>query len=788
MDLNRYQDSPVETIISFHKMIVHLEKVATSNQGLSAQRAQQLLKLTAPYPVLREGTTDPSALASINDVITELLAELFPAILTNNEIKAVTVPFQNVLLNPSDRLQRILNAAGPKFDMVIRNFNDHQFYVNTCCLILNQHYGTNFNFGRPLLYDIPNAQGIMRHYRILYNTDFIELTPTDKAVDIQPEDIELLRDSFDDINVWKRYFPNGSWLFKGFAIMNLFDATVEHAVSTLKGSLLGATDSEKLKHEMLKVFRSIYKIPDLKFGFTSYNEAENKFSLATFNSKLNSYLLKDGKEQACAELSRIIQQDKYSVISDVGKLLQTEPENGMARLLTEQHIQSVILAPVIKNGVPLGVLELASPNTGDLNSINAPQLEAVMPYISDTIDKQHSYMQNQVQALIQNEYTTVHPSVYWKFRKEAQKALDARAVKKEYALREIIFPDVMPLYGQVDIKGSSTQRNTSVQLDLYAQLNAALSLVKLLQLETGKFDLADTINYLQELIANVKKCLKADSEQFVQHYLETVIHPLFESATGSNTSHQPAIDNYFKQCKGSGDYHLNRRKYEDTVALINRKMATLIDEAQAPAQAIFPHYYERFKTDGVEHNLYIGASIAPAKSYNIMHLYNLRLWQLQVICHMESAHQSMKKDLPYPLDVTSLILVYNHRMSIQFRMDEKRFDVVGSYNARFEILKKRIDKACIKDTTERLTAAGKIAIVYTSKKEETEYLRYIHFLQDRQLLGKHIELVDIEDLQGVSGLKAIRVSVTSINDIHTLPMYSYADMTAANLSMNELLR
>jgi hypothetical protein len=34
-------------------------------------------------------------------------------------------------------------------------------------------------------------------------------------------------------------------------------------------------------------------------------------------------------------------------------------------------------------------------------------------------------------------------------------------------------------------------------------------------------------------------------------------------------------------------------------------MATVLDKEQTEAQKIFPHYFERFKTDGVEHNLYI---------------------------------------------------------------------------------------------------------------------------------------------------------------------------------------
>jgi hypothetical protein len=67
------------------------------------------------------------------------------------------------------------------------------------------------------------------------------------------------------------------------------------------------------------------------------------------------------------------------------------------------------------------------------------------------------------------------------------------------------------------------------------------------------------------------------------------------------------------------------------------------------------HYFERFKTDGVEHNLYIGASISSSKPFEL-YLNNLRLWQFQTLCKMELEHHNLKSALPYELDVTSLIL------------------------------------------------------------------------------------------------------------------------------------
>ncbi|HAT93222.1 MAG TPA: GAF domain-containing protein, partial [Sphingobacterium sp.] len=166
---------------------------------------------------------------------------------------------------------------------------------------------------------------------------------------------------------------------------------------------------------------------------------------------------------------------------------------------------------------------------------------------------------------------------------------------------------------------------------------------------------------------------------------------------------------------------------------------------------------ERYKTDGIEHNMYIGASIAPDRNFELYYLRNLRLWQLQVMCAMEQEFRQLQPSLPHLLEVTSLILVFATPISIRFRMDEKQFDIDGSYNVRYEIAKKRIDKAKIKGSTERITQKGKLVIVYSNIHEETEYLGYINLLQHKGLLQDKIEQFEVEDLQGLVGLKAIRV-------------------------------
>ena len=83
----------------------------------------------------------------------------------------------------------------------------------------------------------------------------------------------------------------------------------------------------------------------------------------------------------------------------------------------------------------------------------------------------------------------------------------------------------------------------------------------------------------------------------------------------------------------------------------------------------------------------------------------------------------------------------------------------GAYNIRYEIIKKRIDKATVENTGERLTQPGYLALIYAQAREAVEYLEYIDYLQDRGMLEPGVEELQLEELQGVKGLLALRVKV-----------------------------
>jgi hypothetical protein len=142
-----------------------------------------------------------------------------------------------------------------------------------------------------------------------------------------------------------------------------------------------------------------------------------------------------------------------------------------------------------------------------------------------------------------------------------------------------------------------------------------------------------------------------------------------------------------------------------------------------------------------------------------MYLRNLRLWQLLAMSEIARRTNDLLPELSVPLETTHLVLVQNTPLAIRFRIDEKKFDVDGTYNIRYEIMKKRIDKAIISGTTERLTQPGKIAIVYSQQKEADEYLKYIDYMKGVGIIKKEVEHLELEEMQGVQGLKALRVTV-----------------------------
>lgn len=760
--------SPLHIKLSFHKLMEQYQAALKRETDAGSKKSlEKLISYVSSFPPLTQGLDTPEDLENYKAPVKALLDDLFPRVFSHHEIKALNIPFHHHFYHPTGRFQKILEQGGKDFKLTMRTLDEDLEYIFCCILILNTHYGYTIDFSRTLYYDIPDDKGILRHYRIDLNLDFMEILPTKKSVEVSEEEVDELIQDLENIELWKKKFPPHSWMFKGFSIINLTDVTIDEAVSDLKSALLyrqNSVSENLVKFE--EIFRSIYKIPDLKVGFTLFNEQETSFE--RMDKKSTSFILDTQKHENCSAamceelFQALIRNQENFIIPDVAGYTRKNPNILLSRNLIEKGAKTAILAPIAKNNKLLGILELVSFRKNELNSRNAIKLEALLPYIFTAVERNQNEFENRVKAVIQSECTSIHPSVLWVFEKEARNYIKDMEEDGLAVFKDIVLEDVYPLYGQIDIVASSEERNIAIQKDLLFQLKEIESIIK----DAYKMEnlpIYEQVKFrIKEYKIDLEENLTASSEQKVADLVKKEINPLMDHLQKISPQLEKKVKRYREKVNPeTGILYNHRKDYDESVQQVNRTMARYIDQKQVEAQKIFPHYFERYKTDGVEHNIYIGGALNndQKKPFDKIYLYNLRLWQLSSMCEMENRFYQLQEELPLSLDAASLILAFSSTLSIRYRMDEKKFDVDGTYNARYEIIKKRLDKACVKGTEERLTQKGKIAIIYSQRNDEREYLRYIKYLQAKKYLGKNVELLEVEDVQGVIGLKAIRVEI-----------------------------
>jgi hypothetical protein len=423
-------------------------------------------------------------------------------------------------------------------------------------------------------------------------------------------------------------------------------------------------------------------------------------------------------------------------------------------------VKNLMVAPLVFEGKTIGVIELGSSKPGSLNSINALKLIEILPLFSLALKRSLEDMENRIQSIIKEKCTAIHPSVEWRFRRAALNLIEKENSDEFAQMEEIIFRDVYPLYALSDIRNSSLIRNHAIISDLKQNLELAKDIISSAT-STKLMPEFDRLVYkIEKRISMLSTGLNSGDEANIISFLKKEIEPLFGKISSFNAATGKAIQLYNDSIDPElGILYDQRKEYENSVKMLNENIADVVDDEEVYAQSIFPHYFEKYKTDGVEYTMYIGDSISEKDGYHPMYLKNLRLWQFILMCRVAAKSEKIKPMLKIPLDLAHLILVQNSPLSIRFHMDQKKFDVDGSYNVHYEIMKKRIDKAEIRGKEERLTQPGKIAIVYTQASEAMEYMQYIEYLQAKGFLKKDVEKMELEDLQGVYGLKALRVTV-----------------------------
>ncbi|WP_324671703.1 GAF domain-containing protein [Hymenobacter sp. GOD-10R] len=759
---------PFKSTLSLEPLIAYWKaREQDSNPGISLL-AHAIGEQVAAHDWCRGPLNDMSVLECNCDLVETLMIALFPPAARETDISGAIPPFQyysfyhtplfeQVLLNSNKTIKQPLNIDA-------RTMSIHTTRM-VYQLILENIYGVTLPTTSSIIFTVPDYSiGLYRHYSVTFDSSFLNVHVIGERPELTEEQIDLLTRNFHRSDLWQERLPAEKFELEGFNILHLVDVTDQEILSELKYDLLErdvlqASDRLEQIQEKLRV---LFGRPFLQLGIAAYDEKKQAF--VDFGRKINhSFLTKQLTNQEAGSGFRQIYnqlwQDRQPlVLEDVAK---ADIPEDLRQQIMSLGINSAILALLPYGDDTVGLLELGSPNVGDLNEFCLEKVTQFVPLFAVAVKRNAEELQTRVQSIIREKFTAIHPTMEWRFTDAALHLLEQfEAGNKNAEMEGIVFHDVYPLHGSSDIRSSSTARNEAIQADLIEHLTLANKVLKKAS-EYQELPILDELKfYVNKNLRRLRQGILTGDEVSIFESLKTEVEPLFDYLAENAPDVRPVIAEYWANMDANlGILYKRRKAFEQSVMLLNDTISDYLDEEEEKAQQMYPHYFQRFKTDGVEYNIYMGASLVENKPFDLVFLKNLRLWQLLVTIEITRRTQALKPSLPVPLDTTQLILVHSQALSIRFRQDERQFDVDGAYNIRYEIIKKRIDKATVLGTGERLTQPGTIALVYSQSREADEYLEYIDYLQDRELLEPDVEELELEELQGVKGLLALRVRV-----------------------------
>jgi hypothetical protein len=391
--------------------------------------------------------------------------------------------------------------------------------------------------------------------------------------------------------------------------------------------------------------------------------------------------------------------------------------------LLNQGVRSMAVFPLFFDDQHIGFFDITSPKKDDLNEAVVEKIADLLPLLCLAGKRRIDDVKQAVQSIISEQCTAIHPTVEWRFHEEAQMASERAEGTKSLEMKNIFFQDVYPLYALSTIRNSATLRSKAVQDDLRTQIGLALEVLQMAYENRPMPFLRELCFRLEKLDARISEQLTAGDELAASKFLASEVEPVFNHVRGWNLNLIQKINAYWKQLDDkSRTVYLRRREFDASVVEVTSTLSNYLKTQQNNAQKIFPHYFEKHCNEAVEHTIFIGQSLVKGREFNEIYLKNLRLWQLMVMCGSAAEAARMKPNLKVPFDLTHVIVVQDTPVNVTFDFDDKLFHVEGGADGRGEMLKRRVDRAVVKGTQERLSQPGKLSVVFTQERERLEYM------------------------------------------------------------------
>ncbi len=754
-----------ESVLSFDGLLAHLEELChlqASRRGLFSYTLNRFKKALAKY-----GCVTPENVAQFSQEL-YFLYNLFVPLFSDERtmLWGLSLPVSGTVFYGTDAFYRFL-----KDELVTENIAanivgmDIETGLIVYRLIFERLYGfPELNTGRLVYKVMREEEPLPRYFEVVLDNRFVNVAAKGKLPEINYEWVKYK--NIDQIceEDLRGLLNLEDFIFSGFSIITLQDITHDYVLENVKrlvisGGEYGHEFDQKAIENNLRILMGN---PDVRVQITPIFQLNGKPKIDRHlvrGSLLFQYAERIGEDQLNTYLA-----NPYVVGYNIDYELLPTPA-FLGSWLPLADVASMAIFPLAYNQQVMGLLELTVNKAEDqqLTRNALSGLRATLPLLTQLVHDIYRDFKAQLDKVILERYTALQPAVQWRFNESAWGYLQQMLHMKEddtltEKQPEIRFDDVYPFYGAVDIRDSTLKRNEAILADLAGQLEVLSITFAELKSHT------DIPPALEERISDLRQKVIGgqldDAQATVTDFLNEEVQVFLGEVKAQGTPLAEIIRSYEREMDSvNGSANRHRLAFEQSVSKINAAVNHHLDNFDKALQEIYPSYFDRFRTDGVEFDCYVGQSIAPHVLLTPERLDRIKGLLLRTMVEIALDMRQLTTKLPVALSTTQLIFVNNGRISISFREDERRFDVEGSYNIRYHLIKKRIDKALVKGRNERVTRQGTVAMIYLNDASVLEYMKHVTQLQGDGLIYGEVDHLELEELQGVDGLRAARVWV-----------------------------
>jgi hypothetical protein len=464
-----------------------------------------------------------------------LTTSLFPMVGSDHpHIFALAAPYQFSVFYYSDYFSEIFFDEEEKHLLLPDGVPVDELKAIQCASIydhvLQKFYGMKLNENRELIYPFTDHNtGMTRYYKIRYDTRFVDL----KLKGTLPllKDCAVCMNTFRILDLEKQLntMPLNLFEAEGFAVWVAEDVTITESLELIKKILLRENDFDSNAIcDLKKAVKALVGLHDIQIGLMPFVKINNQFVLDEENVK-HSLVARQwltDKPENCEQF-RMYTQFTQEYPTPMPVSIVSEEVFSMVPFLRnpfEEGMRSYITIPMQNSDGLIGLLELSSnvPNTLTLQTM--ARLEPAIPLLSLALLKCRDNFQYKIEKVIKEKFTALQQSVEWKFEEVAWDHLRRNSNEEE---KNVVFENVFPLYGAIDIRNSSIERSHALQKDLKQHLLLIDETLRRLN-SVVQLPLLEGLEFKNEILKkSIEETMTAEDEIRINEFLNQEAEPIF---------------------------------------------------------------------------------------------------------------------------------------------------------------------------------------------------------------------------------------------------------------------